>query len=211
LLLAAITIAKPRALPPIASIFFLHVLNQTSTMAESNFRTQQYISSDFVESCGAIVFDLSKSSKRVCLINIIAENKWVLAKGRREINESRKDAAVREFCEETGFRCELLPVRMSTCATTVDDPPDMPNQAREHAGLTEPFMCTIRELPSGNGVKVIWWFVAVLGEERSLGEATFRPEFFDCEVAVEKLYFETDREVLRRAIGIVENTVSSGL
>jgi 8-oxo-dGTP pyrophosphatase MutT (NUDIX family) len=180
-------------------------------MAESNFHTQQYVSSHFVESCGAIVFDLSKPSKRVCLINIIAENKWVLAKGRRDINESRKNAAVREFYEETGSRCELLPVRMSTCATTVGDPPDMPNQAREHDGLTEPFMCTTRELPSGNGVKIIWWFVAILGLERELGEVTFRSELFDCEVAIEKLYFETDREVLRRAIEIVENTLPSGL
>jgi 8-oxo-dGTP pyrophosphatase MutT (NUDIX family) len=178
-------------------------------MAESNFPTQQYTSSEFVESCGAIVFDFSKGPTRVCLINIIGTTKWVLAKGRRNINESRKDAAKREFYEETAFQCDLLPVSMSTCATTIHDAPDVPNQAREHDGLIEPFMCTMRDLPSGGGVKIIWWFVAEVGKHTGIGEATYRPEFFECEKAIDKLYFETDREVLRKAIGIVENTPSS--
>jgi 8-oxo-dGTP pyrophosphatase MutT (NUDIX family) len=180
-------------------------------MAESNFHTQQYTSDDFVESCGAVVFDLSDASrKRVCLSNIIAKNEWVFAKGRRNIDESRKDAALREFHEETGYRCKLLPVDMRTRATAADEPPDAPDMPLVHRGLTEPFMCTVRNLPGESGVKIIWWFIAELdGIEagKGLGEEDLRSEFFDFEEAVEKPWFKTDRKVLRRAIEIVEDTL----
>jgi 8-oxo-dGTP pyrophosphatase MutT (NUDIX family) len=180
-------------------------------MAESNFPTRQYPSSDFVESCGAIIFDLSHPShKRICLSNIIAENKWILVKGRRNINESRRDTALREMYEETGYRCKLLPSLMPTRATTVHDPPDVSDESRVHDGLTEPFMFTLRDLPSGKGVKIIWWFIAVFDVERDRGpgEETFRSEFFDCEEAIGKLWFETDREVVRKAVKIVEDTTA---
>ncbi|KAF1911830.1 NUDIX domain-containing protein [Ampelomyces quisqualis] len=181
-------------------------------MAASHFSTQQYPSSQFVESCGAILFDLSSpSSARVCLGNILAKDEWVLVKGRRNMNESRKDAAIRELYEETGYRGKLLPVRLATRVTVEGDAADAPDKTRVHEGLTEPFMCTVREVPSGNGVKIIWWFIAVLEDgsaERGPGEATFRSEFFGCEEAVEKLYFETDREVLRRAISIINDTAA---
>jgi 8-oxo-dGTP pyrophosphatase MutT (NUDIX family) len=180
-------------------------------MAESNFPTRQYPSSDFVESCGAIIFDLSHPSrKRVCLSNTMAENKWILVKGRRNINESREDTAQRELYEETGYRCKLLPVRMPTRATTAHDPPDVVDHSRVHDGLMEPFMFTLRDLPSGNGVKIIWWFIAVLDVvgDRGPGEQTFRSEFFDYDEAIEKLWFETDREILRRAVEIVEGTMA---
>jgi 8-oxo-dGTP pyrophosphatase MutT (NUDIX family) len=174
--------------------------------------TQQYTSSAFVESCGAILFDLSSpSSKRVCLANILAEDKWVLVKGRRNINEARKDAALREVYEETGYRAKLLPVRMSTRATAPDDPADVDDRPRVHDGLTEPFMGTFRQLAGGLGVKVIWWFVAVLddgSEERGPGEETFRIQFFDCKEAEQKLWYETDREVFRNALAIVESTMA---
>jgi hypothetical protein len=79
-----------------------------------------------------------------------------------------------------------------------------------HHGLTEPFMCTVRNLPGESGVKIIWWFIAELdGVEagKGLGEEDLRSEFFDFEEAVEKLWFKTDRKVLRRAIEIVEDTL----
>jgi 8-oxo-dGTP pyrophosphatase MutT (NUDIX family) len=183
-----------------------------SIMAASIFPTRQYSASNFVESCGAIFFDFSNpATKRVCLANAISLNEWVLVKGRRNINESRKDAAIREVYEETGFRCKLLPVRMPTRATTFDDPPDVPDCPHMHENLTEPFMCTFRELPTGSGVKIIWWFIALVDDvngQRGPGEETFRVEFFECKEAVQKLTFETDREVLRKAIQIVEDTAA---
>ncbi|KAL5113756.1 hypothetical protein ACEQ8H_008368 [Pleosporales sp. CAS-2024a] len=178
-------------------------------MAASNFPTRQYPSSEFVESCGTILFDLSQPCNTlVCLGHLVVSSEWVLVKGRRNINESRQDAAIRETYEETGYRCKLLPVRMSTRATAVDDAPDVPDRPREHDNLTEPFMCTMRELGTGKGVKMIWWFIAVLdmldAEERGPGEQeTMQAAFMACEAAVETLTFETDRHVLRRAINIL--------
>jgi 8-oxo-dGTP pyrophosphatase MutT (NUDIX family) len=180
-----------------------------SALAESNFPARQYDSSAYVESCGAVLFDLSCT--RVCLSQIIDKGEWVLAKGRRNINEPRKDAAYREVHEETGYPCVLLKVRMPTRATARDDPCDAPDRARVHDGLHEPFMCTIRELSPGEGVKIIWWFIAFhvpeLGE-RGPSEKSFRTEWFQREEAIEKLHFENDREVLRKAIKVVEDSMA---
>ena len=183
-------------------------------MAQSSLPTQQYPTPSFVESCGAILFSLSPSPSippRVCLVNILSQNKFVLPKGRRNINESRKDAALREAYEETGYRCKLLPVKMATRATGPEDDAEVKDEAKVREGLMEPFMFTIRELGVGKGVKIIWWYVAVVDDEdgeRGPGEEGLRPEFLDCGEAVDKLWFETDREVLRRAMEIVEETVA---
>jgi hypothetical protein len=101
---------------------------------------------------------------------------------------------------------------MVTRATASNDAANVRDRPRVHDGLNEPFMCTVRDLPNEGGVKIIWWFVATLddgGEERGPGEDTFRSEFFDCEEALDKLWFETDREVVRKAVEIVECTLAS--
>ena len=180
-------------------------------MAQSLFATQNYPTPDFVESCGASLFDLSNSEeKKVCLLHHKAKNEWLLAKGRRNIRESRKDAALREVIEETGYRCHLHPVTMTTRATPVDEAVDLPDKPRDYAGLTEPFMFTIREIRGKDNVKIIWWFIAVLDDgaitDRLPGEPDYQPEFFPCSQAVDTLTFETDREVLRKAIELINAT-----
>ncbi|KAF3053077.1 hypothetical protein E8E11_002945 [Didymella keratinophila] len=157
-------------------------------MAESSFVTRQYVSEQFVESCGAVLFISSKPvNAKVCLVNLPSTNEWVLPKGRRNIGESRKEAAMREVAEETGLQCRLLPL-----------------------DITEPFMCTVRELPKRNGGKLIWWYIAVLEYDaysrKGPGEAQFKPEFFTADDAVQKLHFESDREVLRKAVEIINTT-----
>ncbi|KAL1593559.1 hypothetical protein SLS59_009256 [Nothophoma quercina] len=169
-------------------------------MAESNFVTRQYASEQFVESCGAVLFISSKpQNAKVCLVNYLKTNEWMLPKGRRNIGESRKEAALREVAEETGLQCRLLPVTMPTRACSAGDPPDVPDEARTQIDITEPFMCTVRELPKGNGTKLIWC-------RRGPGEEQFKPEFFTADDAVQKLHFESDREVLRKAIEIINTT-----
>lgn len=180
-------------------------------MAESSFVTRQYASEQFVESCGTVLFISSKpANAKVCLVNLLRTNEWMLPKGRRNIGESRKEAAVREVAEETGLQCRLLPVTMSTRACAAGDPPDVPDEARTQIDITEPFMCTVRELPKGNGAKLIWWYIAVLEYDaysrKGPGEAQFKPEFFAADDAVQKLHFESDREVLRKAIEIINTT-----
>lgn len=180
-------------------------------MAESSFVTRQYASEQFVESCGAVLFISSKpQNAKVCLVNLLSTNEWMLPKGRRNIGESRKEAALREVAEETGLQCRLLPVTMPTRACAPNDPPDVPDEARTQIDITEPFMCTVRELPKGNGTKLIWWYIAVLEydaySKKGPGEEQFRPEFFTPDDAVQKLHFESDREVLRKAVEIINTT-----
>jgi 8-oxo-dGTP pyrophosphatase MutT (NUDIX family) len=185
--------------------------NTTISMAESSFVTRQYASEQFVESCGAVLFMSSElANAKVCLINLLSTNEWMLPKGRRNIGESRKEAAVREVAEETGLQCRLLPVTMSTRACAANDPPDVPDEARTQIDITEPFMCTIRELAKSNGTKLIWWYIAVLEHDaysrKGPGEAQFKSELFTADDALQKLHYESDRELLRKAVEIIKTT-----
>ncbi|KAJ5718225.1 hypothetical protein N7488_003871 [Penicillium malachiteum] len=150
-------------------------------MATSPNFTTQYTSEQFVESSGAILFDLPDSQKKtVCLIHYHAKNEWLLAKGRRNCGESRQEAALRETREETGYQAHLHPVTMRQLGK--DGVKDM---------------------------KIIWWFIAALDEEvvpgSTIGEEQFTPEFFPLQQALEKLSFQNDRDVLRKAISLVNN------
>jgi 8-oxo-dGTP pyrophosphatase MutT (NUDIX family) len=178
-------------------------------MAQSSFTTHQYPSSHFVESCGAVLFDLSNpEAKKICLVQY--QGMWIIAKGRRNIGETRQSAALREVMEETGYRCHIVPVRMPTRAPLPDDPVNLADEARIHEGLTEPFMFTMRELKDGASVKLIWWYIAALDhgayEDRLPGEEDIIPEFFSVKDAVEKLTYQTDRDVLKRAIELIEGS-----
>jgi 8-oxo-dGTP pyrophosphatase MutT (NUDIX family) len=174
-------------------------------MAVSKFPTAQYTSEHFVESCGAILFDLAQESKRVCVFLNVPKNEWLLPKGRRNAGESRQDAAIRELTEETGYSCRLLPVKIPTRAPRSDEPPDAPDRVRIDDDSAEPFMVTLRHIKDSE-VKIIWWYVAELdrGVKRGAGESGFEPAFFALKEAVERLTFLADREVLQRAISIVE-------
>ncbi|KAL2820451.1 NUDIX hydrolase domain-like protein [Aspergillus granulosus] len=179
-------------------------------MAASPNITKQYTSEQFVESCGAILFDLLAPEKKVCLIHYHAKNEWLLAKGRRNCGESRHEAALREVREETGYQAHLHPVTMYTRAPPLDEQGHMPDKPRSYPDLTEPFMVTMRQLGGDgtNDVKIIWWYLAALDEgviAEAAGEEEFTPQFFPLEEAVEKLSFQNDRAVLQRAISLVES------
>lgn len=177
-------------------------------MASSNFTTTQFTSKEFVDSCGSILFDLSQEPTKVCLIHHVATDEWLLAKGRRNCGESRQDAALREVYEETGYPCRPYPVTMSTRAPLVTETSSIPDQARVYPGLTEPFMLTIRDL-GGNKVKLIWWYIAEVDKDkltrngRGQGEATFAAALLNRDEALQRLTFEDDRSVLRRALFLV--------
>ncbi|CAG7948852.1 unnamed protein product [Penicillium olsonii] len=179
-------------------------------MAASPYATTQYNSEQFVESCGAILFDLSDSqSKKVCLVYYRAGDEWLLAKGRRNCGESRHEAALREVREETGYKARLYPVTMRTRAPPMDEQGHMPDKPRTYQDLTEPFMVTIRQLGghNANDIKMIWWYIAVLEEvgiECDGGEKEFMPKFFPLEQAKKMLSFQNDAAVLEQAIHLVD-------
>jgi 8-oxo-dGTP pyrophosphatase MutT (NUDIX family) len=179
-------------------------------MATSKYPTSQYTSEEFVESSGAILFDLSPKKIEVCLIHYIANDEWLLAKGRRNCGESRQEAALREVREETGYSCHLHPVTMSTRAPPTVETGSMIDKPRIFSNLTEPFMVTIRRMDGKSNVKIIWWCIAALDKDpttgESNGEAEFKAQFFSGNEALERLTFENDRQILRRAIELVENS-----
>ncbi|KAE8345630.1 hypothetical protein BDV24DRAFT_159491 [Aspergillus arachidicola] len=181
-------------------------------MATSPNTTVQYTSEQFVESSGAILFDLSNSQRKtVCLIHYHAKNEWMLAKGRRNCGESRQEAALREVREETGYPAHLHPVTMQTRAPPIDEQGHMPDVPRLFPDITEPFMVTMRQLGKDGvpDVKIIWWFIAALDEgvvpgSGGSGEEQFTSEFFPLEEALEKLSFQNDRNVLQKAISLIQ-------
>ncbi|KAK8074341.1 NUDIX domain-containing protein [Apiospora phragmitis] len=216
-------------------------------MAAYMWDTKVYPAEMFVESCGAILrvgsgsvigvvrilgfgpHHIPEKEKKVCLLHYMAKDQWLLPKGRRNCCETRQAAAVREVREESGYACRLRPVTMPTRAPSVLEAADVKDFARTYPGLTEPFMLEVRDLGQGEGegVKLVWWFVAEVlrpgsvgggagdgdgdgDEEEFLGhgepEVHFEPAFFDCDAALKKLTFQKDREVLRRAMDLVESS-----
>lgn len=185
-----------------------------SLMAASTLQTKVISSEKFVESCGAVLFDLSNLADiKVCLIQLRDDGTWHFPKGRRNQGETRKDAAVREVMEETGFRCRLLPVTMPTRATRADAHADVLDKAIVCEDLTEPFMCHVRTLKNGKGTKFIWWYIAVLeedGDQAKLpGEDKWNPVFSSCESALNTLTFENDRQMLKKALDVLQITFAA--
>ncbi|KAI1089371.1 hypothetical protein F5B19DRAFT_380405 [Rostrohypoxylon terebratum] len=177
-------------------------------MAAVRWKSTLYPSEQFVEACGAIVFDTSTNPSQVLLQHYVPDDEWLLPKGRRNCNESRKDAAIREVREETGYAIQLRPVTMATRAPSDLESADVKDVARTYDSLTEPFMLDVRDLGTGKGVKLVWWFIADLDRFAGEGEVQFRPEFVPCDKAVEKLTFKKDREVLTKALELVDHAAN---
>ncbi|KAI0872567.1 NUDIX domain-containing protein [Hypoxylon argillaceum] len=193
-------------------------------MAESRWKSTLYSSDLFVEACGAIVFDhadcdsdsdsnastsgpTSGSSGKVCLLHDTHTDEWVLPKGRRNCSETRQDAARREVREESGCGIRLRPLRLATRAPGEEEPADVGDVPRVYDGVVEPFMLDVRDLGPRLGVKLVWWFVADRDgrrEEEGQAEDRFEVQFVRAEVAVERLTFRRDREVLLRAVELVQ-------
>ncbi|AEO68620.1 1f60eead-c1c1-45fc-9ede-0c2266dbf5d9 [Thermothielavioides terrestris] len=176
-------------------------------MAESRFESEQYMSEAFVESAGAVLFRLS--SREVCVLHILKRGEYVLAKGRRNCGEPRHLTALREVTEETGFACRLLPVNMHTRAPPAVEPEQLDDRARFYTGICEPFTLQIRRLGEGQ-IKLIWWFVAAVDEETPPKESPekdrYAVEFLSYTEVLDKLTFQMDREMVKKAIELVENT-----
>lgn len=171
-------------------------------MSASRFPTTQYTSSEFVESAGAVLFHLS--TRRICLLHLKKRDEWLLAKGRRNCTESRAAAAIREVSEETGYSCRLLPVKIDTRATPVVGAVNTPDEPRVYEGSQEPFYLTSRLVGEKN-LKLIWWFIAAINEheEEKPCEEGYDRVLLGYEEALEKLTFREDRDIVERAIQIV--------
>lgn len=132
-------------------------------------------------------------------------DEWILAKGRRKAGESRAVTAQREVTEETGIPCRPLSVRMKTRAPEPEGDSDCPDVVREYEGAMELFMVTLRQIGE-RGMKFIWWYIAAVDEGKVAGvpEERYDVVLLPYKEALEKLTFKTDREIVEKAIQIVE-------
>src|ERR1700724_3371954 len=80
--------------------------------------TTVLFSDHFLESSGVIAFN---SQNQLCLLYNPLKKEYLPPKGPRNIIESRSQAALREFTEETGWTCTILPVTMRTRATMQEE------------------------------------------------------------------------------------------
>jgi len=80
-----------------------------------------------------------------------------------------------------------------------------PDVVREHEGSTEPFMVTLRQIGEKE-MKFIWWYIAAVDVEKTVvpPEEKYDVVFLPFDDALERLTFETDREIVRKAIQIVK-------
>lgn len=180
-------------------------------MATSKYKTSQHPSTAFVESAGGILFN--PVERRICILHYHRNNEHLLPKGRRNVGESRAAAAVREVREETGVPCRLMHVNMQSRAPSAAEDAAagpgafVPDVARKHEKVEgEPFMVTYRQLGGAKGVKIIWWFVMEVDGTGipDGGEAQFTVDWVGYHEACGKLTYQLDRDVMQRAIDIVE-------
>ena len=201
-------------------------------MALSKLPTEQFLSPNFLICSGTILFASTRAPLQVCLLRHTERNEWLLPKGRKDRGEGVPATAVRETFEETGYLCRLLPLDMITRAPAATaqtkDAPEIVNACEE------PFTLTLRrttglraiinngngngsdtgssEENAGNGgVKLIWWFASVrTGEDKVDATQTavesFESAFFGVDEAMRRATFQTDRDVIARAVELVRAT-----
>lgn len=169
-----------------------------------------YFSDEYHACAGCVLFRFTPRPQ-ICILQNRRSMKFILPKGHRELGETLEQAALRETYEETGWRCEFLPINLLTSVP----PPgtssrDRPKEARAVKG--EPIAVTMRHMNDRDKhAKFIWWFVAqITGLEREEGtqmaNESFDVEFVDADEAVGKLSRVGDKDVASRAIKLVRDT-----
>lgn len=155
------------------------------------------LSDTFVISCGTITLDPVRA--KMLLIRWKKNGEVFLPKGRKNINETLEDTAIRETYEETGARVSLLPLRIQTLAT----PGAAVNPACEL--ITEPVAFSQR-LTDGGILKLIFWFAAEGDSTAAHDVGTqqegedFDPVWLDLENAVQALTFDDDKKIAEKVI-----------
>jgi len=70
------------------------------------FQTRMFVSENFMLGAGVVI--IQPSSGKVVIVQ--DGDHWFLPKGRKDLGESIEHAALREAYEESGYRCEFLPL-----------------------------------------------------------------------------------------------------
>ncbi|KAH0497870.1 hypothetical protein TgHK011_005152 [Trichoderma gracile] len=124
-------------------------------MAASSVSSTLLSADKLVESAGTILFRLSTCE--ICILRHLELDQYVLPKGRRNLGESRQEAALRETTEETGLPCYLLPVDLVCRVTPSIQNEHVPDEARLFKGACEPI--AMQQRRTGDATKLIWWMI----------------------------------------------------
>ncbi|GAM88139.1 hypothetical protein ANO11243_061700 [Dothideomycetidae sp. 11243] len=116
-------------------------------------KTETYLSENFVESAGAILFRLSTCE--ICILRQSSRHEYLLPKGRHSVGETRHETAIRETVEETGMPCRLLPVDLPSRLCPSIELGHVPDEVRVHKSACEPFAVQHRLHDAGH-MKIIW-------------------------------------------------------
>lgn len=126
------------------------------------------------------------------------------------MRESRHDTAIREIAEESGFLCILLHLKMLTRAPLAVETKQLGDGALFYTRICEPLTLQLGRLGEGD-VKLIWWYIAAVNENQPFKadlheKQKFTVRFLKYTDVLKKLTFQNDRDMARRAIGIVTDT-----
>ena len=173
--------------------------------------TRTYLAGDFVMSAGSVLFRREADTGRLqmCLLYQPDRQEWLLPKGRKDRGESIEAAAVRETYEETGYPCELVPLRMTTRATIPGGVHD--NNMNVSGGCLEPIAVMLQDR-GVKGAKVVWWYVSRIKDGATKVEGTqmatenFESYLLYAEEAIPRLSLAGHRDIARQALQLVMGT-----
>ncbi|KAI0345312.1 hypothetical protein BDW22DRAFT_1482514 [Trametopsis cervina] len=171
-------------------------------------RMQTFLAGSFVFSAGSTLFRRHKRADgteelQLCVLHQTRKNLWVLPKGRKDCYEATETAAVRETYEETGYPCEIVPLRMATRATWPGG--DGRDVSTVRDGVVEPAGVTVMNR-GRKGIKVIMWYVtrvkdgAAKGENTQMPNESYESVFLEVGEAVERLTVHDHRDIAVQAI-----------
>lgn len=175
---------------------------------------ETYLAGAFVTSAGSTLFRRhiradGVEELQLCLLHQTRKNSWLLPKGRKDCNESPEAAAIRETYEETGYPCEIVPVRMATRATVPGgDGKDIPT-VRD--SLVEPAGMTVMNRGK-KGLKVIWWYVTRVKDgaqkqfDTQMPSECYESVFLEVEEAAKRLSLYAHQDLALQAIELVRAT-----
>lgn len=188
---------------------------------------KQHLSSNFVISCGTITLDLRH--RKILLLKWRPFNEILLPKGRKDINESRETAALRETYEETGLRVDILPTNAKTLqtvprmqskwtagqevtgrdATTTTTTANPATETLENRGIHKEPIAVQHRITSTGVLKIIFWYAATGDSEAVPDEGTqdegedFENLWVEWEGIDAALTWEDDRTLAKYVVDVV--------
>lgn len=167
----------------------------------------------FVIGSGTVTVDLLAPILHVLVKYLSDRDEYILPKGRLNIGEDWREAAVRETFEETRIRVQLLPTYITTNATI----PSTATATSPNLLHTEPFARTQRLLGvDGDREKTTYWFAATADSTQSIpephaepqpGEESSQPVWLPQDEALARLSFEGEKAVTSKLIDCVQKNM----